>query len=417
MSKLSRLCSILFFLCIPALAADWPTWLGPSRDGKSSETGLLTSWPEGGPKSIWKVKGLGDGYSSMAVVGNRIYTQGQEGDQQFVLALDVASGKQVWKTPTGNAFGSDQGGGPRGMPTVDGNRLYELASDGTFVCLDTETGKRVWGFNYIEKFGSTIPKWGFSESALVDGDRVIINPGGKGAGIVALNKTTGAVIWQSQNELANYSSVLPLDFGVLHIYTVLMASAAIGVDAKDGSLLWRYEKAADRPGINIATPVYSDGYVFYSSDYDNGCALLKLTAEGGKVTAAEAYFSRDMQNHYTTSIKVGDYLYGFSGNQPGILVAMEFKTGKVAWKDRSVDMGNCIFAENLLYCQGESGKIGLIDPSPAGYKEISRLAFQSAQDVGPFLAPSGHMWTVPVIANGRLHLRDQDNLYAYDIKR
>jgi outer membrane protein assembly factor BamB len=417
MSKLSRISSILCFLCIPLLAADWTTWLGPNRDGKSIETGLLKSWPEGGPKSVWKTTGLGEGYSSMAVVGTRIFTQGQEGNQQFVLALDATTGKQVWKTPTGKAYQNDQGGGPRSMPQVDGNRLYALASDGTLVCLDTETGRRVWGFNYTEKFGSAIPRWGFSEQPLVDGDRLIINPGGKGAAIVALNKTTGAVIWQSQDEPANYSSVLAFDFGGLHIYTVLMNSAAIGVDAKDGSLLWRYEKAADRPGINVATPVYADGYVFYSSDYDNGCALLKLTAAGGKVTATEVYFNRDMQNHYTTSIKVGDYLYGFSGNQPGILVAMDFKTGKVAWKDRSVDKGNCIFAESLLYCQGESGKIALIDPSPAGYKEISRFQFQPPVANGPFWAPTGHMWTLPVIANGRLYLRDQDNLYVYDIKR
>ena len=167
---------------------------------------------------------------------------------------------------------------------------------------------------------------------------------------------------------------------------MLTASAAIGVDAKDGSLLWRYEKVANRVA-NIATPVYADGHVFYSSDYNTGCALLKLTAEGGKVTATEVYFSRDMQNHYTTSIKVGDYLYGFSGNQPGVLVAMEFKTGKVAWKDRSVDKGNCIFAENLLYCQGENGKIGLIGPSPAGYKEISRFAVPA--ESGQFWAPAG----------------------------
>jgi outer membrane protein assembly factor BamB len=182
----------------------------------------------------------------MAVVGNRIYTQGQEGDQQFVVALDTAGGKQVWKTPTGKAFSSDQGGGPRGMPTVDAKRLYALAADGTLVCLDTETGKRLWGFNYVEKFGSTQPRWAFSASALVDGDRLIISPGGKGAGIVALNKATGDVIWQSQDDLAGYSSVLPLDFGGLHIYTVMTRSAAIGVDAKDGSLLWLRESGEPR---------------------------------------------------------------------------------------------------------------------------------------------------------------------------
>jgi outer membrane protein assembly factor BamB len=412
MTSLRRVSSLFLLVSIPVLAADWTLWLGPHRDGKSVETGLLTSWPAGGPKVIWKVKGLGEGYSSMAVAGNRIYTQGQEGAQQFVLALDVASGKQVWKTPAGKSYSNERGNGPRGMPQVDGSRLYALGSDGTLVCLETETGKRVWGFHYGEKFGSTQPKWGFSEQPLIDGDRLIINPGGKGAGIVALNKSTGAVIWQSQDDLAGYSSVLPLDFGGRHIYTVLTSSAAIGVDAREGALLWRYEKVSNRVA-NIATPVYSDGSVFYSSDYGTGCVLLKLSVEGDKVTATEAYFSRDMQSHYTTSIKVGDLLYGFSGNQPGVLTAMDFRTGKVAWKDRSVEKGNCIFAENRLYCQGESGKIGLIDPSPQGYKEISRFELQQ----GPSLGPAGSMWTVPAIANGRLYIRDQDNLYAFDIKR
>lgn len=407
MSRLSRVFSALFLLCIPALAADSSCWLGPNRDGKFTESGLLKLWPEGGPKSAWKVKGLGEGYSSMAVVGNRIYTQGEDADGQFAVALNVADGKQVRKSPAGKAFGNDKGNGPRGMPQVDGSRLYALSSDGTLVCMETETGKRVWGFNYTEKFGSSIPRWGFSESPLIDGDRLVINPGGNETGIVALNKATGAVIWQSQNDLTHYSSVLPLDFGGLHIYTVLTNSAAIGVDAKDGSLLWRYTKVANRVA-NIATPVYADGNVFYSSDYNTGCALLKLTAEGGKVTATEVYFNADMQNHYTTSIKVGDYLYGFSGNQTGVLVAMEFKTGKAAWKDRSVDKGNCIFADDLLYCQGENGKIGLIEPSPTGYKEISRFTIQRGQ---------WNTWTVPTIANGRLYIRDQENLYAYDIKR
>lgn len=399
------------------LAADWTRWLGPGRDGKSVETGLLRSWPEGGPKLVWRASGLGEGYSTMAVAGNRVYTQGQEGEQQFVVALDAASGKQVWKTPAGKAYSNPQGGGPRGMPQVDGNRLYALSSDGTLVCLDTETGKRVWGFNYVEKFGSTIPKWGFSESPLVDGDRLIINPGGKGAGIVALNKATGDVVWRSQDDLTNYSSVLPLDFGGLRIYTVITGSAAIGVDARDGALLWRYERVANRPSINIATPVYADGHVFYSTGYDHGCALLRLAAEGGKVTATEVYFSRDMQNHFTTSIKVGDYLYGFSGNQPGVLVAMDFNSGKAAWRDRSVNKANCILAENLLYCLGESGTVGLIEPSPSGYKEISRFQFQPAREGGPSWAPSGQMWAYPAIANGRLYLRDQDNLHAYDIRR
>jgi outer membrane protein assembly factor BamB len=351
----------------------------------------------------------------MAVVGDRIYTQGQEGGQQFVLALDAATGEQIWKTPNGKSYRSDQGGGPRSMPQVDGNRLYALAADGTLACLDTESGKLIWGLNYTEKLGSRVPRWGFTEQPLVDGDRLIVTPGGQGAGIVALNKNTGDVIWQSLDDPAAYSSILPIDFGGRRIYTTMTEPAAVGVDAEDGSLLWRYDKVT--PGINVATPVYADGHVFYSTDYDTGCALLQLVVEGGKVTAKEVYFNSDMQTHYNTAILLDDHVYGFSGNQPGIFVAMDFKTGARAWRDRSVGKGNCIFAEGLLYCQGEDGTVALVDPSPAEYKEISRFEFQPALEDGPFWAPTGSMWTVPAIANGRLYLRSQDTLFAYDISR
>ena len=403
---------ILMFATVSA--ADWATWLGPNRDGKSLETGLLKSWPEGGPKVVWKAGGLGEGYSSMAVVGNRIYTQGQEGDAQFVIALDSSNGKQVWKTPFGRAFKSGQGSGPRGMPQVEGDRLYALGSDGSLACLDTVTGKKIWALSYVEKFGSTNPTWAFSESPLIDGDRLVINPGGKGAGMVALNKKTGSVIWQSQDDLANYSSVLPFTVGDVRIYTVLTASGAVAVNAKDGSLLWRYEKAGNGPRINVATPVYSDGHVFYSSGYGNGGGLMKLAADNGKVTATEVYFTRDMQNQYTTSIKVGDYLYGFSGNQPSFFVAMDFKTGKASWRERGAQKGNCIFADGLLYCQGEAGKVALIEPTPSAYKEIS--SFDMGRKNEPMVwVPNGNMWAYPAIANGRLYIRDQETLSVFDI--
>lgn len=414
-SKLGGVSLLVVLSSIPLLGADWARWLGPNRDGKSTETGLLKSWPAGGPRAAWRIKGLGGGYSTVAVVGNRIYTQGQQGEQQFVLALDAASGRQVWKTPIGKAFQSEQGGGPRSMPQVDGNRLYALASDGTLASLETETGRRVWSFNYSERFGSTMPQWAYCESPLIDGDRLIIAPGGKNAAIVALNKATGAVIWQSAEAEAGYSSVLGFEFGGHRIYTVLTNSAAIGVDASDGSLLWRYERVVNH-FANIATPVYADGYVFYSTAYGTGCALLKLTVEGGKVKATEAYFNLDMQNDYATSIKIGDYLYGSSGYEIGIFTVMEFKSGKVAWKDRTAEKGNCILADGLLYCQGEDGTMMLIDPSPAGYKELSRFTIGRPETRMPYV-PGGNMWAVPAVANGRLYIRDLDSLYAYDIRR
>lgn len=392
---------ILILFGIAAPAADWPQWRGLNRDGKSAETGLLDSWPKGGPRLLWKAEDLGEGFSGPAIMGERLYIQGQQGGQEFVMAYDVHSGKQLWKTPAGKAYEEQHGHGPRSTPTVDGARLYALSADGTLVCLETSRGKPVWGLNFVERFGGRRPNWAYSESPLVDGGRLIVEPGGPAAGVVALDKSTGEVIWKSQTEGASYSSAIALDIGGTHALALLTARAAIGLDSKDGALLWRYVRVANMVA-NIATPIVQDGYVFYSTDYGVGCVLLKPTPDG---KTAEIYFNRDMRNHYTTSVLVGDYLYGFSSE---ILTAMEFKTGKVAWRDRSVGKGNCIYADKRLYCLSEDGVMGLIDPTPTAYKEVSR-----------FEIPHGgfNTWTPPAIANGQLYLRDQGRLYSYDIKR
>ena len=390
--------------CTPGFAADWPQWRGPHRDGISSETGLLESWPAGGPRLVWKTQGLGEGYSSFSVVGDRLYTQGQQGNQEFVLAFDTNSGKQLWKVPNGRAYHESRGNGPRGTPTIDGPRLYALAADGTLACLDAASGRLIWGVNLIDKFGGRVPTWGISESPLIDGDRVIVTPGGPGASVVALEKLKGDLIWKSQSDSAGYSSPIAFDAGGSRKVVVFTAQGAIALDMKNGAFQWRYDKVSNRTA-NIATPIVHDGYVFLSSDYGTGCALLKLTASGKAVGASEVYFNRDMRNHYTTSVLVGDHLYGFSS---GILTAMKFLTGEVAWRDRSVGKGNVIFAEGNLYAYGEDGVMGLVQAVPQGYKEKSRFEIHKG---------SYPTWTPPVIANGKLYLRDQDNLYCYDIKR
>ena len=390
--------------CAVALADDWPQWRGPGRDGISAETGLLAAWPAGGPRLVWKARGIGSGYSSFAVVGTRLFTQGQQGSQEFVLAIDINTGNTLWKTFTGRSFANDKGGGPRGTPTVDGPRLYAISADGVLVCLDSETGKRIWEVSLTERFGGRLPNRGYCESPLVEGDRLLVTPGGSGAAVVALDKATGEPRWKSQNDRAGYSSIVAFDAGGARRLAVFTAEAALGLDAKDGELLWRYGKVAN-PTANIATPIVHDGQVFFSSDYGTGCVLLKLTPTGRSVEAAEVYFNREMRNHYCTSVLVGDYLYGFSST---ILTAMKFSTGEVAWRNRSVGKGSLIYADRRLYVMGEDGMAGLIDPSPAAYREISR-----------FEIPHGDLntWTPPVVANGRLYLRDQDTLYCYDIKR
>lgn len=384
-------------------AADWPQWRGPARDGKSSETGLLKSWPAGGPKLVWKTQGLGEGYSSFSVVQGRLFTQGQRGDREFVLALDVNTGKKLWETLTGRPFREQRGHGPRGTPTIDGDRLYALAADGTLVCLETATGKQVWSVNVVDRYRGQVLHWGISESPLVDGDRVIVMAGGRGASIVALDKRDGKLLWQSQSDQAGYSSAIVFDWGGIHQIATFTGQAAVGLAAKNGELLWRYEKVSNRTA-NIATPIFSDGHVFVSSAYGTGCALLKLTTDGGGVKASEVYFSRDMKNHYNSSVLVGDYLYGYND---AILTAMKFRSGEVAWRDRSVGKGSLIYAEGNLYCLSENGVMGLVEATPAGYREKSR--FEISRGEFP-------TWTPPVIANAKLYLREQDNLYCYDIK-
>jgi outer membrane protein assembly factor BamB len=385
-------------------AADWPQWRGINRDGISAETGLLDSWPAGGPHLVWKTKGLGEGYSSFAVVGGRLFTQGQQGDQQFVLAIDIKTGKQLWTTPFGKSYANDKGNGPRGVPTVDGNRLYALASDGTLVCLDIKTGKRIWDVSLVKRFEGRVPHWGYSESPLVDGDRVITTPGGPGASVVALAKATGELLWKSESDPAGYSSPVPADIGGSRDVIVFTARAAVGLDMKSGKLQWRYDKVANRTA-DIATPIVHGDHVFLSSDYGTGCALLKLTPSGGSAGVSEVYFNKDMRNHYCTSVLVGDYLYGYSSS---ILTAMKFMTGETAWRDRAGGKGNLIFADGHLYCLSENGVMGLVEATPAGYKEKSR--FEINKGANP-------TWTPPVISDGRLYLRDQDNLSCYDIKR
>jgi len=388
-------------LCTLAWGADWPQWRGLNRDGISLETGLLDSWPKGGPPVVWKIQGLGEGYSSAAVAGGRLFIQGQQGSEEYVLALDADTGKQLWRAHTGIPFNESRGHGPRSTPTVDGGRVYALAADGMLVCLETATGKTIWGYNIVDHFHGRVPHWGISESPLVEGNRVIVTPGGPGAAVVALDKMSGKVLWSSQSDPAGYSSPVAFDLGGARRLAVFTSEAALGLDFASGQLLWRYERVANRTA-NIATPIIHDGEIFLSSNYGTGCVLLKMAAGG---SASEVYFNRDMQNHYSTSVLVGEYLYGFSSS---ILTAMKFQTGEVAWRNRSVGKGSLIYAEGHLYCLGEDGVVGLVEATPAEYREKSR-----------FEIPKGGYptWSQPVIANGKLYLREQDNLYCYNIKK
>ena len=382
---------------------EWPQWRGARRDGISTETGLLKQWPADGPAQLWKTNGLGNGYSTVSITKGRIFTMGLKGNREFVIALDAADGKPAWVQAHGGRFSNNRGDGPRGTPTVDGDRLYALGGNGDLSCLETATGKIVWTQNIFDKFGGSNINWGISESPLILGDQLLVNAGGPNASIVSLNKKDGSLIWKTGSDQAGYSSAIPFEVGGVPQVVFFTHHRALAVDVRNGNMLWDYSQVANRTA-NVATPIVKGNKVFLSSDYGTGCALLEIKPEGTKLRAQEIYFNQNMKNHHSSSVLIGDTLYGFSS---AVLTAMRFDNGEVIWKDRSVGKGSLVFADGHLYCFSEKGVVGLVEATPNGYQEKGR--FSIPQESLP-------TWSHPVVAGGRLYLRDQDNLYAFDVK-
>ena len=385
--------------------ADWPQWQGPDRTGLANETGLLKSWPAAGLPVVWSVSGLGEGYGSISIKADRLFVQGVKAGESVVFCLNRADGKTIWMTPLGARLGQDRGPGPRGTPTIDADRAYALAENGELACLRIKDGSTVWRRNILKDFGGRNPKWLISESPLVDGDRVIVTPGGEGAGIVALDKMTGKTIWTTKelSDDAGYSSCVAADIQGVRTIVGFTGRAGVGVRASDGKLMWRYEAVSNRTA-NIATPVVYDNKVFYTSAYGTGCALLGLKAERGEVKAEEIYFSREMMNHHGGVVLVNGYLYGFNN---AILSCVEFATGTTVWRDRSVGKGTLTFADGNLYLLSENNIVGLAEATPAGYREKGR--FQIADQGWP-------SWAHPVVCAGKFYIRNQGMLTCYDVK-
>jgi hypothetical protein len=392
----------------PAGPNDWPGWGGPNRDGVSPETGLLKEWPEGGPKLLWKVKGMGEGYSTPSVADGRIYLMGSKGGSEYTLALDEKDGSEVWSAKVGPVAkdGPPSYPGPRCTPTVDGDRIYALGSDGDLVCLD-KGGKEVWKKNLSKDLAGNRGKWAYAESPLIDGDVVVCTPGGAKASLAALNKKTGETVWTSVvpgGGEAAYASAIVAEAGGVKQYVQFLRNGLVGVAAKDGKFLWLYGKLS--VSTNCCTPVFHDGHVFASNSGNGGsigCALLKLNAEGAPT---EVYFNNVLQNHHGGVVRVGDSVFG-TNNQ--VLICMDWKTGKSNWTDRAVGKGSVSAADGHLYVRGEkSGQVVLVEATPAGYKQTGKL---DQPDRG-----KRNAWCHPVIANGKLYLRDDDLLLCYDIK-
>ncbi len=403
----AALTAILLSLLSAVMPAgtDWPQWRGPERNGVSTETGLLKQWPAGGPATVWSKTGLGSGYGTVAIKGDRIYVQGAQGSQSVVFALNLADGEVVWTRPLGKSLNQERGGGPRGTPTVDGDRVFALSEAGDLACLQAKDGSVVWARNILADFGGSNIEWLISESPLVDGGRVYVTPGGSKGGVVALDQATGKTVWAATGltDPAGYSSCIAADVQGVRTIMTLTSRSGVGLRASDGKVMWRYTKVANDTA-NVTTPVFSKDKVFYTSAYNTGAALLSLAAAGGEVKASEVYFSREMMNHHGGVVLVNGYLYGFSN---AILMCTEFETGKVMWRDRSVGKGSLTYADGQLYLLGEGNVVGLAEASPAGYAEKGR--FRIADQGWP-------SWAHPVVSNGKLYIRNQGVLASYDIK-
>ena len=397
---------------------DWGRFRGPNCDGKCTETGLLQQWPEGGPELLWKLEGLGTGYSSVSIVDGKILTTGDlerdDDESQYIMAFDLNTRKPLWET----RIGPPHSDGSRCTPTVDGELTYAIGTSGDLVCVETETGKVVWKKNFEKDFGGKMMSgWKFSESPLVDGDKLVCTPGGKDETMLALNKKTGETIWKCAipsfgkegKDGAGYSSIVISEACGVRQYVQILGRGAVGVAAEDGKFLWGYGRVANRVA-NITNPQISGDYVFVTTSYKTGSALLKLSRDGDGIKAEEVYFlgPDKFENHHGGVVLVGDYIYGGDGKSKGTPVCLELLTGKIRWKPEAPSGGSAaiLYADGHMIWRYDKGPVFLVEATPAAFKIKGRL--EPPKGDGP-------AWPHPAIHDGKLYLRHRNVLLCYDV--
>lgn len=420
-SVLTGLMALALGAAAAAPSTEWPQWRGPNRDGLSSDTGLLPSWPAGGPPLAFKATGLGRGFSSVALSGGRIYTLGDRAGTQQLLALDEKDGKLLWSAQVG-AVWDDSYGGPRSTPSLDGGLVYALGSHGDLVCVDAQTGQERWRRHMERDFGGQMMSmWKWSESPLVDGERLIVSPGMATAGLVALDKRTGKEAWRTRmpdlgprgKDGAGYAGAVISNGAGVKQYVQLMGRGLVGVRADNGQFLWGYNRVANDVA-NIATPIVSGDLVFASTGYQTGSALLKLEKTPAGVNVREVYFleAKTLQNHHGGLVLVDGRVYAGHGHNMGLPICVELQTGKVLWggDTRNAGTGSAAvtWADGNLYMRYQNGTVLLVEATPLGYREKGGFSLPDVRD------PS---WPHPVVAGGRLYLREQDALYVYDVRK
>jgi outer membrane protein assembly factor BamB len=392
-------------LVVPALvvADDWPQFRGLQRDGVSQETGLAEGWAEGGPKEVWR-KPIGSGYSAVSIVGDRLYTMyvveidGE--DKEVAVALSAKDGKELWRTPLGVRFDNEFGDGPRATPTVSGDRVYVLDSRGTLAALKTKDGSVVWSMDFIEKFEIETPRFGYSTSVVVDGDQVIVQAGGpEGKNYLGINKDNGEILWSRGDGPAGYNSALPVQIGDTKRFVYVAGNQLICVD-EDGGEVW----AHDWPqGETHAMPIRIPPDKLYLSGAEGvGARLFRVKEADGKGEIELLWEQPFMRNHFSSAVVNDGTIYGFDN---ATLKAISVEDGKMIWGKRGLGKGSLIFADGRLLVLSDRGKLLLLEATTEGYREK-----------GSVQALEGLCWTAPALADGRLYLRNHDELVVYDLR-
>jgi outer membrane protein assembly factor BamB len=393
-----------------AQAGDWPQWRGPDRTDVSRETDLLKQWPADGPKRVWMFENAGNGYSGQAIVGDRLYTLGTRDGSEILLALNAATGREVWATKLSDILQNNWGNGPRSTPSVDGDRVYAMSGPGVLTCANVKDGTIVWQTK-MSDLGGKVPGWGYTESPLVDGDHVLCTPGGDKGAIAALDKKTGKLVWQTTEftDGAQYASIVPAVINGTRQYVQLTMKTIAGISAKDGKQLWK-EDFSGRTAV-IPTPIVKDNHVYVAAGYGVGSKMIKVNPDN---TVATVYENKVMKNHHGGVILVGEHLYGYSDG-PG-WVCQNFMTGEEVWAEKNaLGKGAIGCADGMFYCLDEgTGTVVLIDASSEGWKEHGRFKLDPQSKIR---SSQGRVWTHPVISHGRLYLRDQDLVYCFDVKK
>ncbi len=393
----------------PATAAEaspeWPQFHGPRRDNRSTETGLLKRWPDGGPKRLWTASGIGYGFSTVAVADALLYTTGNIGKDTVITALDLA-GKTLWQARNGPAWQREVPG-TRSTPTIDSGRLYHENADGDVACLDAKTGRNIWSVNILRTFNGRNIRWGLAESLLVDGDRVVCVPGGEAVSMAALNKTTGKTVWtcRGAGDKPGYASPVLIDYKGLRQIVTMMSASIVGVHADTGKLLWRHDHKA-YADETVSTPVFHEGLIAVATLGPGAARCLRLIVRGQTASVQEVWHTGVLDNHHGGILALDGYIYGTKVRSTW--VCLDFATGNVMYKAEGVGKGSLTYADGMFYTYSERGLMGLVKATPKSHDLLSQFQIPKGG--------KGPAWAHPVVCGGRLYLRHGDFLYCYDIR-